>query len=213
MMRWIVGSSLKFRFIVVALAVAMMYFGYGQVRQMPVDVFPEFAPPLVNIQTPAIGLSTEEVESLVTIPLEESLTGIPDIDVMRSKSVPQLSEIILIFDRGTDLLNARQLVQERLDQVSPSLPAFVTPPAILQPLSSTSRMMKIGMQSDQMDLIDLSMVAEFVVRPQLMQIPGVANVAIWGQRKDMVHIRFDPDRLRDHGVTLDQVMEASADAT
>ncbi len=89
MMRWLVGSSLKFRFIVIALAVAMMYFGFGQVRQMPVDVFPEFAPPLVEIQTPAIGLS--EVESLITIPLEEALTGVPNVDVMRSKSVPQLS--------------------------------------------------------------------------------------------------------------------------
>ena len=91
MMRWLVGSSLKFRFIVIALAVAMMYFGFGQVRQMPVDVFPEFAPPLVEIQTPAIGLSTSEVESLITIPLEEALTGVPNVDVMRSKSVPQLS--------------------------------------------------------------------------------------------------------------------------
>ena len=91
MLNWIVGSSLKFRFIVIAVAVGMMYFGYGQIRKMPVDVFPEFAPPIVEIQTPALGLSPEEVEELITIPLEQELNGVAGLDVMGSKSVPGLS--------------------------------------------------------------------------------------------------------------------------
>ena len=95
MLRWIIGSSLRFRFLVVAGAGAMLFFGVGQLRAMPVDVFPEFAPPRVEIQTPCLGLSAEEVESLVTIPLEQSLNGIPQLDVIRSKSVPQLSSIQL----------------------------------------------------------------------------------------------------------------------
>ena len=118
MMRWIVGSSLKFRFLVIAIAVGMMCFGIEQTRKMAVDVFPEFAPPLVEIQTPSLGLSPAEVEALVTIPLEEVLAGVPGLDVMRSKSVPQLSSIKMIFEPGTDLLLARQMVQERVALVT-----------------------------------------------------------------------------------------------
>ena len=92
-MRWIVSSSLKFRSLVVFVAAAMMFFGAAQLRDTPVDVFPEFAPPRVEIQTPCLGLSAEEVEELVTVPLEEQLNGVPGLDVMRSKSVPQLSSI------------------------------------------------------------------------------------------------------------------------
>ena len=88
---------------------------------MPVDVFPEFAPPRVEVQTACLGLSAEEVETLITIPLEQALNGLPNLDVMRSKSAPQLSSIVMIFERGTDLMNARQLVQERLAVVTPTL--------------------------------------------------------------------------------------------
>src|SRR3990172_8406548 len=104
MMRWIVGSSLKFRFLVIGIAVGLTYFGYWELRKMPVDVFPEFAPPLVEIQTPCLGLSPAEVEGLVTVPLEEALNGVPGLDIMRSKSVEQLSSIRMIFKPGTDLL-------------------------------------------------------------------------------------------------------------
>src|SRR5207302_7354736 len=106
-MRWIVGASLKFRFIVVGLAATMMFVGLVQLRHMPVDVFPEFAPPRVEIQTACLGLTATEVESLVTVPLEQALNGLPKLDVIRSKSVPQLSSIELIFKPATDLLHAR----------------------------------------------------------------------------------------------------------
>src|SRR5205807_8202884 len=103
MMRAVVGASLKFRFIVVAVAAALMVFGVTQLRDAPVDVFPEFAPPRVEIQTPCVGLSAEEVESLVSVPLEQALNGVDGLDVMRSKSVPDLSSIELLFKPGTDL--------------------------------------------------------------------------------------------------------------
>ena len=102
MMRAIVGSSLRFRFIVVALAAGMMFFGITQLRAIPVDVFPEFAPPRVQIQTACLGLSAADVEQLVTVPLEDALNGIPGLDEMRSSSVPQLSSIELIFKQDTD---------------------------------------------------------------------------------------------------------------
>ena len=133
MLRWIVRSSLKFRYLVVALAGAMMFFGVGQLEAMPVDVFPEFAPPRVEIQTSCLGLSAAEVESLVTIPLEQSLNGIPELDTIRSKSVPQLSSIELFFRPGTDILEARQLVTERMASVVRTIPTWASPPVMMPP--------------------------------------------------------------------------------
>src|SRR5919204_1629422 len=118
MLRRIVATSLRFRYLVVASAGALMFFGVGQLAKMPVDVFPEFAPPRVEIQTSCIGLSAAEVESLVTIPLEQSLNGLPDLDTIRSKSVPQLSSIELLFEQDVDVLEARQLVTERMSSVT-----------------------------------------------------------------------------------------------
>src|SRR5690348_14505657 len=108
-MRWIVRSSLYFRWLVLAAAVGLLVFGATRVGSMPVDVFPEFAPPFVEIQTEYPGMSTEEVESFITIPIEQSLNSTPGLDIMRSKSVPGLSAITLIFKPGTDSLQARQL--------------------------------------------------------------------------------------------------------
>ncbi|MEA2594931.1 MAG: hypothetical protein QOF01_1400 [Thermomicrobiales bacterium] len=212
MMRWIVQSSLKLRFLVIALAAVMMVFGAGQLRGMPVDVFPEFAPPRVEIQTACLGLSAVEVEELITVPLEQALNGVAGLDVMRSKSVPQLSSIVLIFQPGTDLMTARQLVAERVATVAPFLPSWAAPPVMLQPLSSTSRVMKIGLSSDQIKPIELSTLAYWKIRARLLRVPGVANVAIWGQRKEMLHIQVDPDRMRAHNVSLDRVMRVSSEA-
>ena len=136
MMSWIVRSSLKFRFIVVALAAALMVVGVLQLPNAKVDVFPEFAPPKVEVQTPPSGSPPAEVEELVTVPLEQALNGVPDLDRLRSKSVPQLSQIELIFKPGTDLLQARQLVQERIAIVTPELPTWASPPFMIQPLSA-----------------------------------------------------------------------------
>jgi Cu/Ag efflux pump CusA len=133
MLRWIVGSSLRFRYLVVALAAALMFFGVQQLRTSPVDVFPEFAPPKVEVQTPSLGLSANQVEALVTIPLEQSLNGVPRLDEIRSKSVESLSSIEMIFEPGTDLLTARQHVAERISQISPSLPTWASPPFMICP--------------------------------------------------------------------------------
>src|SRR5680860_137027 len=166
MMRWIVGSSLKFRFIVVALASATMFFGVQQANDAAVDVFPEFAPPKVEVHTIAIGLAPTEVEQLITIPLEQALNGIPGVETIRSNSVEQLSQIVLLFEQGTDLLEARQLVGERIASVTPTLPTWAAPPVMLQPLSATSRVLKIGLTATdpELDLMDLSMTAYWKIR-------------------------------------------------
>jgi CzcA family heavy metal efflux pump len=212
MMRWIVASSLKFRFLVIAIAAALMYFGIGQIRSMPVDVFPEFAPPLVEVQTISTGLSAVEVESLVTIPLEEAFNGLPGLDVMRSKSVQDLSSIKMIFKPETDLLLARQAVQERVALATPGLPTWAAPPVMLQPLSATSRCMKIGISSKTRSVMDLSMIAYWTIVQRLLRVPGVANVAIWGEQIQMLQVEVVPELLKKHGVTLDEVKEATAGA-
>src|SRR3990172_2161990 len=212
MLRWIIGTSLKFRFLVVVSAAAMVAAGIARLRDMPTDVFPEFAPLLVEIQTEGWGMSANEVEDLITIPLEESLKGTPELDVMRSKSVVGLSSIVLIFKRGSDILHARQLVQERLQLAVPALPTSAFPPVILQPLSATSRCMKIGLSAKDMSQLDLSMVAYWTIRFRLMRVPGVANVAMWGERIKALVVQVDPDLLRGHNVSLNQVMDTTSDA-
>jgi CzcA family heavy metal efflux pump len=212
MMRWIVRSSLRFRYLVVALGAVLIVFGAGQVRDMPVDVFPEFAPPQVEIQTPSLGLSAAEVEGLVTVPLEDALNGVDGLSEMRSKSVPQLSSIKLIFKPGTDLLRARQLVSERVQTITPSLPTWSSPPVMLQPLSATSRVMKIGLSSDTHSLIEMSMASYWTIRERLLRVPGVANVTIWGERLQMMQVQADPVRMALHDVSLDTVMNVTADA-
>jgi Cu/Ag efflux pump CusA len=211
-LRAIVRSSLRFRFLVVAGAAALMFFGIGQLRSMAVDVFPEFAPPRIEIQTACLGLSAAEVESLVTIPLEQSFNGLPGLDTIRSRSVPQLSQIELLFDQGTDVLQARQLVQERMAAVQKTLPTWAAPPVVYPPVSTTGRVMEIGLSSDTMSLEDLSMTAYWTVRARLLRVPGVANVAIWGERIKMPAVQVDPRRMREFGVTLDQVMTTTSDA-
>jgi CzcA family heavy metal efflux pump len=212
LMRWIVGSSLRFRHLVVAAAVGMIVLGVTVLPNMHVDVFPEFAPPRVLIQTACVGLSTSDVEQLVTVPIEASLNGIQGLDDLRSKSVPQLSSIEVLFKPGTDQLRARQLVQERLATVSPSLPTWAAPPVMLAPVSATGRAMQIGMTSSSHSLIDMSMTAYWTIRARLLRVPGVANVAIWNERLHLMAVQAEPAKMQAAGVSLDQVMQTTSDA-
>ena len=211
-MRWIVQTSLRYRYLVVFLAVVLMVFGITRLRNSSVDVFPEFAPPKVEVQTLSMGLSASAVEELVTVPLEQALNGVPGLDVMRSRSVSDLSDIVLIFKPGTDLIYARQLVAERLTAVYGTLPTWAAPPVMIQPLSSTSRAMKIGIYSDQYDLKDLSMIAYWKIRARLLEVPGVANAPIWGERIKMPAVQVDLEKLNTYDVTLEEVMDVTADA-
>ena len=266
MMQWLVSTSLRQPVLVLALACTLLVVGYRTLGTMPLDVFPEFAPPRVEIQTEAPGLSTEEVESLVTVPLENALNGTSWLATIRSKSVQGLSSVELIFEEGCDLMRARQLVQERLAVEAPHLPAVAGEPVILSPLSSTSRVLKIGMwspvasaeaqveaaeralaraearlrdglggqqeveqakaelglaqgqltqaqaQYERLDLMELTELAKWTIRPRLMAVQGVANVAIWGERDRQFQVLVDPERLRANNVTLDAVVRAAGDA-
>ena len=212
MMNWIVSTALRLRVLVLAASIVLMIAGIRAARQAPLDVFPEFAPPLVEIQTEAPGLSTEEVESLVSVPLENALNGTIGLKTIRSKSVLGLSSVVLILKEGSDLMAARQVVQERLSVEASRLPAAARAPVILPPLSSTSRVLKIGVTSKTLSQMDLTVLAKWTIRPRLMAIPGVANVAIWGQRDRQYQVLVDPNRLLANAITLDAVVKAVTDA-
>ena len=212
MLRWLVRGALNQRVAVVALALVMIVVSARILPDTPLDVFPEFAPPLVEVQTEAPGLSTTEVESLVTIPIENALSGIPSVDTLRSRSVLGLSSVVLILTEGTDVMVARQLVQERLAIVQSQLPTASGAPVILPPLSATSRVLKIGLSSATLSQMDMTTLARWTIRPRLMAVPGVANVAIWGQRDRELQVLVDPERLIAHDSTLNAVVEATGTA-
>ena len=213
MIRGIVGWSLQFRYIIVVIAAAMMVFGINQLGTMPVDALPEFSPPYVEIQTEALGLSVEEVEQMITVPMEQDLlAGVAWLDVIRSESVPGLSSVLVYFEPGTDLYRARQLVSERIAQSAVGLPHVSDPPTMIQPLSSASRFMIVGLSSQELSLIEMSVLARWTIAPRLMGVPGVAHVAIWGNRDRQLQVQVDPERLRDAGVSLQQVVETSGNA-
>jgi CzcA family heavy metal efflux pump len=212
MLNSIVSWALNMRVLVVAAALALLFVGINATKNAPLDVFPEFAPPLVEVQTEAPGLSTEEVDALVTVPLENSLNGLPFLKTIRSKSVLGLSSVVMIFNTGTDILKARQLVQERLNLAQNRLPAVVKPPVLMAPYSSLSRVLKVGLTSKTLDQMALSELALWTMRPRLMSVSGVANVAIWGQRDKQFQVLVDPQKLRAAGVTLDAITKAAGDA-
>jgi Cu/Ag efflux pump CusA len=211
MFRWLIGTSLQYRALILGAAAALVALGALQLRRMPVDVFPEFAPPIVQVQTEALGLSAEEVQDLITLNLEELLSGVPWLKSIRSESVTGLSSIVMTFERGTDIMKARQMIQERLT-LAYTLPNVAQPPVILQPLSATSRLMIAGVSSATIEPAELSLLARWTVKPRLLGVPGVANVAIWGQRLRQLHVQIDPDRLRDARVMQDEVIAAAGDA-
>ncbi len=172
MIGWIVGSSVRFRALVVVVAAGLLAYGVVQLRDAPVDVLPEFAPPTVEIQTEALGLSAAEVEQLITVPIEQDLlAGVAFVDEIRSQSVPGLSSIVVVFEPGTDILAARQVVAERLTQAH-ALPHVSKPPEMLQPLSSTSRVMMIGLSSEALSPIEMSVLARWTIEPAPDGRPG-----------------------------------------
>lgn len=213
MMRALVHACLQARWLVALAAVALLVAGAFAAGKAPVDAFPEFAPPLVEVQTEAPGLSSLEVENLVTTPLESSLAGTSFSTTVRSRSVLGLSSVVVLFQPGTDIFVARQLVQERVTRVQGQLPTSARTPTLLPPLSSTSRMLKIGLTSEKLSQADLTDLVQWTVRPQLLAIPGVSNVAVWGAREREYTVQLDPARLDASAVSADEAVRAIQGAT
>lgn len=212
MLRWILESGQKVRLLVVTLAVAVMVLGAWRLPQAPKEMLPEFGPVYVEVQTEALGLSATEVEDLITVPLEQNLlNGVAWLQDIHSQSITGLSSIVLIFEPGTDPLRARQMVAERLTQAF-ALPDVSKPPQMLQPLSSSSRVIMIGLSSQELSQMETSVVARWTIRPALMGVPGVANVSIWGHREQQLQVQVDPERLRENNVLLEDVIATTGNA-
>ncbi|HVF08313.1 MAG TPA: efflux RND transporter permease subunit [Actinomycetota bacterium] len=215
MMRWIVGSSLKFRRLVIALSVGLLVYGVLQLDDARTDILPEFQRTTVEVQTEALGLSAEEVEELITVPLEQDLlVGIAFLDEIESVSLPGLSSVVMTFEPGTELLHARQVVAERLTQAvgAAGLPQVAEPPQMIQPVSSTGRVAMVKLTSDELTPIEMSILSKWVINPRLLGVEGVANVSTWGFRDRQLQVLVDPERLNDAGVSLSQIIETAGNA-
>jgi Cu/Ag efflux pump CusA len=209
---WLIGSAVRMRRLVVAGVVAVLALGLAQLDDAPLDVYPEFERPAVQVQTEALGLSAEEVEELITTPLEQDLlNGIPWLKTIESQSMPGLSAIDMTFEDGTDLYLARQMVAERMTQAA-ALPNVGTPPVMVQPTASTSRVAMVAMRSADVSMVEMSVLARWQMRPRLMAIPGVSQVSIWGQRERQLQVQVDPERLQSNNVTLTQLIETTGNA-
>lgn len=193
---------------VLVLAVAVLLYGIYSARTARLDVFPEFSPPQVVIQTEAPGFSAELVESLVTRPVEVVLNGTVGVASLRSQSIPGLSVVTLIFDERSDVYRNRQLVGEKLAILANRLPVGVASPNITPLTSSASSTLGIGLSSKDRDLMDVYDLAQWTVRPHLLSAPGVADVNVFGGKVRQWQVQFEPDALIRHGVTLAELTEA-----
>jgi len=213
MLRGLISFALRFRLVVVLLAAVLLAGGGLALREAPWDIFPEFAPGMIIVQTEAPGLSAEEVERLVTLPVEAALGGVYRLETLRSSSIPGLSAITAIFDEGADVLQARQAVNERLAEVAPRLPQGVEPPRMGPLTASTSRLLMIGLTSDTVPATQLRTFAERTFRIRLQSVRGVAHVEVFGGEVKQYQVRLVPRRLQQFGLSVQQVVAAAREAT
>lgn len=213
MLSAIVCFSLRFRGVVFALAITACAYGIFSLAHAKRDVFPEFAPPTTVVQTEAPGLSSEQVEALVTQPIENALGGTLGVKSMRSKSLQGLSVVTIIFNGSTDVVQVRQLVTERLAGLGASLPVGVHPPALLPLTTTTSVVLVIGTTSQRRSMMALHDVAEWTIKPQLLDVPGVADVIVFGGATRQLQIQVDATKLLTYGLSITDVMNAARAAT
>jgi CzcA family heavy metal efflux pump len=209
----LVRFAIRFRGIVVALACVLVAYGVYALGRAKYDVFPEFAPPQVSIQTEAVGLTPEQVEILVTRPIENAISGVPGVRTLRSTSIQGLSVVTVFFDPSSDIYRDRQVVAERLAAATQQLPQGSQPPVMTPLTSSTSRMLVIGLTSETRSLMDLRTAADWTVRLRLLAVPGVASVTVFGGDKRSIQIQVHPDELIRYNLTLNDVLTAARRST
>ena len=210
MLNAVIAWALRNRLLVLVAAAVLLVYGGVATVQAPIDVFPDLTAPTVTVLTESHGLAPEEVEALVTLPIESAMNGTAGVFRVRSNSAIGISIVFVEFEFGTDIFRARQLVTEKLQQVR--LPVGVSPPT-LGPISSTmGEIMLISMTSLQTSPMDLRSVADWVVRPRLLGVPGVSQVSLVGGEVRQFQVLVDPNRLAHHGLALDQVVKAVAAA-
>jgi Cu/Ag efflux pump CusA len=211
-MRGLVSLCVRHFGIVTALSMLALMLGCWGVTRSPLDVFPEFVPSQVDIQTEAPGFAPEQVEELVTKRIENAVNGAAGLATLRSESIPGLSVITITFTDNVDVHIARQGISERLSEIGSALPAGVGAPKLSPLVSSTMDLLKIGLQSDTVDGYALRDAAEWVIKPRLLAVPGVAHVIVFGGDVRQIQIQPDPNKLSSYHVTLMEVADAARGA-
>ncbi len=213
MLASIVQFSVRFHGVVVVLACLLLAYGAYRLTNTSLDIFPEFSPKLVIIQTESPGLSAEQVEVLVTQQIENGLGGLVGLEFIRSQSIQGLSVVTLTFEESTDLYRNRQLVAERLTNVATQLPRGAGPPVIVPLTSSSSTIMTLGLTSETRSLMELRTLVDWTITPRLLAVPGVADLNVFGGDLRQLQVQVRPDRLRRFGLSLQDVVAAAGEAT
>ena len=213
MLKAIIRFSIRFRGVIIALAFLLVGYGLYTLSQVKLDAFPSFTPPLVTVATEAPGLSPEQVATLVTQPIENTLSGTLGLQSMRSRSIQGLSVITLTFHNGTNIYRDRQIVAERLNAVAGQLPLGVRAPFLTPLTSATGVVQVLGLTSDTRSLMTLRTLADWLLKPQLLSIPGVANVAIYGGQVRELQIQVEPGKLVRFGLSFQDIVRAAQRAT
>jgi len=213
MLKWLVDFSLRFREVVITLGLVVLGYGVYIASRSQLDVFPEFAPPQVVIQTEAAGLSPEQVEQLVTRPIETVVNGVAHLESIRSQSIQGLSIITAVFAEGTDVFQARQMVSERLVEVASRIPQRAGPPTMAPLTSATSDVLQVGLTSEKRSLMEIRTFADWTLRPRLLAVPGVAKIVVFGGEVRQLQIQVRPDRLLQFGISIDDVLDSARRAT
>src|SRR5207245_2250056 len=209
MLRWLVDFSLRFRGVVIALGLVVLGYGIYTASRSQLDVFPEFAPPQVVIQTEAAGLSPEQVEQLVTRPIETAVNGVARLESIRSQSIQGLAIITAVFGEGTNVFQARQMVSALLVEVASRIPQGVGPPTMAPLTSATSDVLQVGLTSDTRSLMEIRTFADWTLRPRLLAVPGVAKIVVFGGEVRQLQIQVRPDRLLEFGTSIDEVLDSA----
>ena len=212
MMSALVRFSIRFSGVIIGLATLVVLYGLYSLTRSNLDVFPEFSPTQIIIQTESPGLSAELVESLVTQPIENSIAGTVGIESMRSQSIPGLSIVTIIFDERTDIYRNRQVIAERLTTLNNKLPQGITPN--ITPLtSSASTVLGFGLTSKTRSLTEIRTLVDWTIVPHLLAIPGVADVNVFGGKVRQFQVQVDPEKMIRYGISLIQIEEAVKKAT
>ncbi len=205
----IVGWSLRNRISVLALSALLIAGGLWSLANLPIDAFPETVPVQVQINTNAPSLSPVEIEQQITFPVEQAIGGLPGLIAVRSTSKFGLSQVVALFEDGVDVYFARQLIGERLQTVE--LPKGLESPQMGPIATGLGEVLHYALHSETTSLTELTTLHDWVLRPQLLTVPGVAEVNTWGGRKRQYHVVVEPLRLLEHGLTLDDVIKALRD--
>ena len=213
MLRQLVELSLRKRGVIITLAAALICCGVLVTLRSKLDVFPDFVQPQVTVQTEAPGLASEQVESLVTRPVESALNGAGNLDSIRSESIQGLSVVTAVFKEGTEIYQARQMIAERLAQLNGDLPAGVQTPKMEPLTSSTMDLLKFGLVSNKLSPMELRTFADWTVRPRLLSVPGIAATKVFGGEVRQLQIQLRPDRLTAFQVSVQDVTTAASQAT